>query len=82
MACKALMASSPPDAGRLANTPALSANWVFHCEIYIGWSSNCSANSAKVLSPLKAAKATFALNSGECVLLGLLITLHRWISPS
>ena len=30
----------------------------------LGWTSNCCANPASVLSPLIAAKATFALKAG------------------
>jgi hypothetical protein len=46
-------------------------NWM----IWFGCSANCSANSARVLSPFKAAIATLARNSGEIVLLGRLVLL-------
>src|SRR5664280_3647740 len=34
---------------------------VFQSVIWLGWTSNCWASSARVLSPFRAAKATFAL---------------------
>jgi hypothetical protein len=34
-----------------------------HCEIWFACTSNCSANSARVLSPRSAAKTTLALKS-------------------
>ena len=60
----------------LAKSPATFSsacwrNWM----IWLGCSSNCSASSATVLSPLKAAKATLARNSGEKVLRGRLIEM-------
>src|ERR1035441_1646235 len=39
-----------------------SCNRVFQSVIWLGWTSNCWANSARVLSPFSAARATFALN--------------------
>ncbi|MCW2283726.1 hypothetical protein M2320_001500 [Rhodoblastus acidophilus] len=42
-------------------------HWLLHVVIWLGCTSNCCANSASVLSPSMAAKATFALNAGECV---------------
>src|SRR5215470_13341636 len=48
-----------------ANTSvAPSRSWSFHADIWLGWTSNCSANCASVRSPLIAASATFALNAG------------------
>src|ERR1035441_2513900 len=35
----------------------------FHSVIWFGCTSNCCASSARVLSPLRAAKATFDLNA-------------------
>src|ERR1700761_3248522 len=46
---------------------APSSNCVFHAVIWFGWTSNCLASSASVLSPLIAAIATLTLNAGECV---------------
>src|SRR5258708_1206193 len=46
-------------------TPAApSSNCPRHVVIWFGWTSNCCASSASVLSPLTAAKATFALKAG------------------
>ena len=36
---------------------------VFQSVIWLGWTSNCWASSARVLSPFRAAKATFALKA-------------------
>jgi len=36
-----------------------------HCPIWFGWTLNCSESSNRVLSPLIAASATFALNVAE-----------------
>src|SRR5919107_2411790 len=48
------------------NTPAApSRSWAFHWVIWFGCTSNCWANSARVLSPFTAARATFALKAGE-----------------
>ena len=47
----------------------------FHSEIWFGCTSNCSANSASVLSPFNAAIATLALNPAAWFLLVLLILL-------
>src|ERR1035438_3554139 len=45
-------------------TPAaLSCKRVFQSVIWLGWTSNCCASSARVLSPFNAARATFALNA-------------------
>src|ERR1700731_3616965 len=50
-----------------SNTSATrSCNCFFQSVIWFGWTSNCWASSASVLSPLRAASATFALNAGEC----------------
>src|ERR1022692_4771690 len=40
---------------------APSCNRVFQSVIWLGWTSNCCDNSARVLSPFSAARATFAL---------------------
>ncbi|VTR99041.1 Uncharacterized protein OS=Burkholderia pseudomallei GN=DO72_3911 PE=4 SV=1 [Tuwongella immobilis] len=51
----------------LANhTLAPSRSCFFQSWIMGGWTPNCPASSLTVLSPLSAAKATFALNSAEC----------------
>src|SRR5918993_2395981 len=48
------------------NTPAApSRSWAFHWVIWLGWTSNCCASSARVLSPFTAARATLALKAGE-----------------
>src|SRR5215213_6828712 len=57
-----------PDSGLDAdpNTPAApSSSSAFQAVIWFGWTSNCCASSASVLSPLMAAKATFALKAGR-----------------
>src|SRR5215207_6101615 len=47
------------------NTPAApSSNCAFHWVIWLGCTSNCWANSARVFSPFTAARATFALKAG------------------
>src|SRR5450631_4118774 len=43
--------------------------------IWFGWTSNCSASSASVFSPLIAAKATFALKAGLWFRRGLFVML-------
>src|SRR5450631_1116467 len=49
----------------LPKTPtAPSSNWLFHCVIWLACTSNCCASSASVFSPLRAARATFALKAG------------------
>src|SRR5215210_4365335 len=48
------------------NTSAApSRSWAFHWVIWLGWTSNCCANSARVFSPFTAARATLALKAGE-----------------
>ena len=42
---------------------ARTSNSCFHSVIWFGCTSNCSANSTSVLSPLSVAKATLALKS-------------------
>src|SRR3954469_16736895 len=50
----------------VANTsPARSRSWAFHCVICWGWTSKRSESCASVRSPLRAAKATFALKVDE-----------------
>jgi hypothetical protein len=67
------------------NTPiAPPSNCVSHCVIWLPCTSYFSANSASVLSPFIAAKATFALNAAVWFRLGLLIALllcGRYPSP-
>src|SRR5688572_26697399 len=47
------------------NTPAApSRSSAFQAVIWFGWTSNCCASSASVFSPLRAARATFALKAG------------------
>src|SRR5664280_2850197 len=53
--CSALSSPKTP--------PAPSCSRVFHSVIWFGWTSNCWASSARVLSPFRAAKATFALKA-------------------
>ena len=69
----------------VAKTPeALSSNCVFHCVIWFGWTSNFSANAAKVSSPLRAAIATLALKAacGYGGVFSLLLLLAwRFSSP-
>jgi hypothetical protein len=49
------------------NTPvAPSSNWSRHRLFWFGWTSNSCASSIRVLSPLIAATATFALKAGLC----------------
>src|SRR5688500_1805103 len=56
------------------NTPAApSRSCAFHWVIWLGCTSNCCANSARVFSPLKAARATLALKAGEWFRRGLLL---------
>ena len=60
----------------MAKSPAMFStacwrNWM----IWLGCSSHCSANSATVLSPFKAARATLTRNSGEKVLRGRLVEM-------
>ena len=43
------------------NCAARSSNWVFHCVIWFGCTSNWLASSESVRSPRTAARATFAL---------------------
>src|SRR5437763_7930701 len=45
----------------------------FHCVIWLGWTSNRSANCTSVCSPLMAASATFALKAAEWLRRGRLI---------
>src|ERR1039457_1254139 len=57
-------ATEPKKAYLLLNTPAArSCNRAFHSVIWLGCTSNCCANSASVLSPFKADRATFALKA-------------------
>ena len=66
LACRAFRSISGL-AWDLSKIPAaLSVNCRFQVVIWLGWTSNCVANSARVLSPAIAAKAAFALNAGEC----------------
>src|SRR5215204_6426612 len=56
------------------NTPAApSRSCAFHWVIWLGCTSNCCANSARVFSPLKAARATLALKAAEWFRRGLLL---------
>ena len=54
---------------------ARSSNWVFHCVIWFGCTSNWLASSARVLSPRTAARATFALKAAEWLRRGRLAFL-------
>ena len=55
------------------NCAARSSNWVFHCVIWFGCTSNWLASSESVRSPRTAARATFALNSAEWLRRGRLL---------
>src|ERR1700709_2005861 len=46
---------------------AASTRWAFQAVIWFGCTSYCCANSASVISPLRAASATFALKDGAWV---------------
>src|ERR1700709_2009532 len=60
------MAGAASDRGAAPNTPAApSRSWAFQVVIWLGWTSNCWASSARVFSPRKAARATFALQAGR-----------------
>src|SRR6195952_841446 len=60
------MAGAASDRGTDPNTPAApSRSWAFQVVIWLGWTSNCWASSARVFSPRKAARATFALKAGR-----------------
>ena len=80
LACRTFKSASDGPEGleapSLAKSPAMFStacwrNWM----IWLGWSSKCSASSATVLLPFRAAKATLARNSGEKVLRGHLIEM-------
>ena len=58
---------------------ARTSKCCFHSVICVGWTLNCSANSASVLSPLMAAKASCVLNMAPWFCLGLFIALLLWI---
>src|ERR1019366_337551 len=64
LACRVLRSTVAPGSAFASppKTPtAPSSNWLFHCVIWLACTSNCSANSDSVFSPLIAANATFAL---------------------
>src|SRR5579863_7187279 len=67
LACSVFTSTASPHGTGLASPPntlaAPSSNWLFHCVIWLGWMSNCSASSESVFSPRIAARATFDLNS-------------------
>src|SRR5581483_2103859 len=47
-------------------SPAQASNCFFQPWIRVGWTSNWPASSLTVRSPLRAARATWALNAAEC----------------
>src|ERR1700709_2114141 len=60
------IAGAASDRGADPNTPAApSRSWVFQAVIWLGWTSKCWASSARVFSPRRAARATFALKAGR-----------------
>src|SRR3954468_21555427 len=63
---------------------AAAPSWssVFHCVIWLGWTSNCCAKSASVFSPLMAASATFALKAGVWFRRGRLLIISPVQQPS
>src|SRR5215212_6642770 len=64
------------------NTPAApSRSWAFHWVIWFGCTSNCWANSARVLSPFTAARATLALKAGEWFRRGRLLIVSPVRQP-
>ena len=66
LACSAFTSMTACSARASPKTPvAPSNNCAFHCVIWLGCTSNCSAYSASVLSPFTADKATFAFNAAE-----------------
>jgi hypothetical protein len=75
-ACSAFISVAGAAGAVLLSAPntsaALLSSCAFQVVIWFGWTSNCSANYTRVLSPLIAAKATFALKAGECFRRGLL----------
>src|SRR3954469_15254036 len=71
-----------PALGSGPNTPAApSSNCAFHWVIWLGWTSNCWANSARVFSPFTAARATLALKAGEWFRRGLLLMVSPVRQP-
>src|ERR687897_2605982 len=71
-----------PALGSDPNTPAApSSNCAFHWVIWFGWTSNCCASSARVLSPFTAARATLALKAGEWFRRGLLLIVSPVRQP-
>src|SRR3954447_8722336 len=64
------------------NTSAApSRSWAFHWVIWLGWTSKCWANSARVLSPFTAARATLALKAGEWFRRGRLLMVSPVWQP-
>src|ERR1022692_3428276 len=64
LACSVLR-STADAAGSVFDSPpktptAPSSNWLFHCVIWLACTSNCSANSDSVFSPLMAVGRLFA----------------------
>lgn len=82
LACRALrsttgsfLPSSPPN-----TLAARSKSWLRHSPIWVGWISNSCANSARVFSPRRAARATLALKLAEWLRRGRLLIVCS--SPS
>src|SRR4051794_40738030 len=71
------------DWGTDPNTPAApSRSCAFQVVIWLGWTSNCWANSARVFSPFRAARATFALKAGRWFRWGRLLIVAPDPQPS
>src|SRR5688500_17183854 len=60
---------------------APSRSCAFHWVIWLGWTSNCCANSVRVFSPFTAARATLALKAGEWFQRGLLLIVSPVRQP-
>src|ERR671921_664425 len=75
-------AASAPALGSGPNTPAApSRSCAFQCLIWLGWTSNCCASSARVFSPFRAARATLALKAGEWFRRGRLLIVSPVRQP-
>src|SRR5262249_10236609 len=78
LACSAFTSTAgacvvPVPAPNISAAPPSSC--AFHVVTWFGWTSNCSAISAIVRSPLIAAIATLALNAAEWFRLGRLLII-------
>lgn len=75
LACSSFISGSLPFLDPSKTVEAPSSTCCFQSDIWLGCTSNCSANSTSVLSPLIAANATFALKLVEWFRLVLLMLL-------